>query len=373
MSAHLRDLDDTEDLVAADHDGLLRSAAMSGAHVRAVAHAVAEGALDRLTDLRPRAVVIVTGRSSIADRAARLAVALLASRFDAPVVVAPTLPGWIGPLDVVVVAGDDPGDRTYSDAAHRALRRRAELVAAVPLEGPVADAVGADHVADLSPRLPVDPRFSFVRLVAALVAVCGAFDAVRLHPAPPTLADIADLLDAEAVADHPDHESFHNQAKLLAYRVAGRTVVWAGDTAASTVVAEHVSATMAAVAGAASSSGDEQSALARLRVRVHSAGTATDSIFYDPDFDDAPPAEQARVMLLTTAERSWGAHQRIVGLGDVDVITEQVDAPDSPAGLMRPRVEPDHADAPADLAAHLTVVVRADLAAAYLELAGASA
>ncbi|GAC79656.1 hypothetical protein SAMN04488550_3190 [Gordonia malaquae] len=374
MSAHFRDLDDTDGLVAADRDGLLRSAAMSGAHVRAVAHAVAEGALDRLTDLRPRAVVLVTGRSAAADRAARFVVALLASRFDAPLVVTPSLPGWIGPLDVVVVAGDDPGDRAYADASQRALRRRAELVTAVPVEGPVADAIGSDPVADLSPRLRVDDRFAFARLVAVFVAVCTAFDSVRLHPAPSSLADIADLLDAEAAADHPSHESFHNQAKLLALRVAGRPVVWAGDTPASTVLAAHIASTVFTVAGIASAADDEQSALARLRVSAHSGASAADSIFYDPDFDDAPPAEQPRVILVTTANRGWGVEQRVSALGDVDVVTEQSDAPDYPGGLAeQPRRDPEFSDVPADLSAYLTVAVRADLASAYLELAGETA
>ncbi len=42
------DLDDTEGLLSADRDGLLRAASMAGAHVRAVAAAVDEGALDSL-------------------------------------------------------------------------------------------------------------------------------------------------------------------------------------------------------------------------------------------------------------------------------------------------------------------------------------
>ena len=42
------DLDDTEGLIAADRDGLLRAASTAGAQVRATAAAVAEGALDPL-------------------------------------------------------------------------------------------------------------------------------------------------------------------------------------------------------------------------------------------------------------------------------------------------------------------------------------
>ncbi|MCV7105140.1 TobH protein, partial [Mycolicibacterium chitae] len=56
------DIDDTEGLIEADRDGLLRSASMAGAQVRATAAAVDEGALDALRGAqRPRSVVWVAG------------------------------------------------------------------------------------------------------------------------------------------------------------------------------------------------------------------------------------------------------------------------------------------------------------------------
>lgn len=79
----LVDLDDSDALIAADREGSLRSAALAGAQVRAVATAVDESVLERLADLRPRSVVIVTGdgRSS---RAASLLVAALGDRLGVP-------------------------------------------------------------------------------------------------------------------------------------------------------------------------------------------------------------------------------------------------------------------------------------------------
>ena len=370
MSAPLRDLDDVDGLIAADREGLLRAAATSGAHVRAVAQASSEGVLTALTTARPRAVVVVTGGSLVARRAADFTVALIAAHLDTPLVVAPSLPGWVGPLDIVVLAGDDPGDRHYYDAALRALRRRAELVVAVPVEGPLADAVGTEKAVDLSPRLPVDPRFGFARLVAVLVAVCVALEAVRLHPAPPLLSDVADAIDAEAAADHPGNETFHNQAKLLALRLDGRPVVWAGDTPGAAVVAEHSAAVAFAVAGVASASVDEPVAVARARHSAASGTSGVDSIFYDPDFDPAPPATTPRTLLVTTAGRSWAAHRRIAGLTDVDVLTEEAVAePETAESANR---DERFVDSPADLTAYLTLAVRADLAAAYLELTGAT-
>ena len=59
------DLDDTEGLLAADRDGLLRAASMGGAHVRAAAAALDEGALDSVRgDDRPRTVIWVAGRGT---------------------------------------------------------------------------------------------------------------------------------------------------------------------------------------------------------------------------------------------------------------------------------------------------------------------
>ncbi|MFZ0906032.1 MAG: TobH protein, partial [Mycobacterium sp.] len=57
------DLDDTEGLLAADRDGLLRAASTAGAQVRAAAAALDEGALDAVRgDDRPRTVIWVAGR-----------------------------------------------------------------------------------------------------------------------------------------------------------------------------------------------------------------------------------------------------------------------------------------------------------------------
>lgn len=375
MSALTTDLDDVDGLLAADRDGLLRAAAMAGAQVRAVSQAQSEGALARLADLRPRAVVVVTGASATARRATDLVVATVAARFDVPLVSVPTLPGWIGPLDVVVIAGHDAGDPALADAAVRALRRRAELVTVVPVEGPLREAIGAQPIVDLSPRLVVDPRFGFCHFVAALTAVCVALSAVRFAPAPPDLADLADRLDGEAAADHPGQESFHNQAKLLAMRVADRSVVWAGDTPGANAVAAHASAVAFSVAGTVSSAASE-TVLAAGLLDGSNRPAPVDDIFYDPEID--PPRSAAiRGILFTTASRRWYAQQRNAGRAEIDVLAEHPAGSDSGAG------EPDQgsvaatsdlfADAPADLGEYLVLALRVELAAVFVRLMGEAA
>lgn len=369
MSALTTDLDDVEGLLAVDRHGLLRSAAMAGAQVRAVSQAQSEGVLDRLADLRPRAVVTVTGRSATARRAADLVTAVIGPRIDVPLVTVPQLPGWIGPLDVVAVVGSDAGDPALVDAAARALRRRAELVVAVPVEGPMRDVVGGAPIVDLSPRLPLDARFGFTGIVAALTAMCAALTAVRLQPAAPDLAAAADLLDAEAAADHPSHESFHNQAKLLALRVTGHQAVWAGDTAGAVVLAEHAAAVLFSVAGVVTQACDEPTLLTRLREGV-SGPAPSDDIFYDPEFDPPRPAA-LRGLMLTTAARRWHVERRVSSFGEVDVVAEL--SPDESPAASAPAVGDPLSDAPADLATYLLLALRAELAAAFVRLMGETA
>lgn len=359
-------LDDVEALVAADREGLLRSAAMAGPQVRAIAEAQAEGVLEPLATVRPRAVVIVVGGSLLAARAANVIVAAVAERIDVPLVVGSGLPGWIGPLDVVVIAGSDAGDRMLSDALSRAARRRAEIVMLAPLEGPLRDAAGVGRpgavpLIDLSPRLPVDPRFSFTGLVAGLVAVLAGLTAVRCVPSLPSLAEIADLLDDEALAGHPNRESFHNRAKLLASRAAGQRVLWSGAGPASTAAAAQAAAAFGEIGGLPAGVADEAAAVG---VLASAPVDPTAALFYDPDFDDAPASAAPRLFIVAPAARGWAAAARLSGY-DVEIVTErgEVDEAGHEVSPTEPRV-----DTPADLAALLVIVARAQCAAAYLAL-----
>ncbi|MGJ0120560.1 hypothetical protein ACQ7HM_15260 [Williamsia sp. MIQD14] len=363
------DLDDVTRLQSADVHGLLRAAALAGAQVRAVAAAVDEQVLAPLADLRPRAVVIVTGHGT-ARRAADLVVATLAARTDVPVVVADSLPGWIGPLDVVVVSGDDAGDMALADAAARSVRRRAEVVIDAPMEGPIRDAA-AGSALDLSPRVPVRPEFRFVGHVVALSSVIRALRAVRTAGPDLDLSALAEALDDEAGAAHPDNEVFHNAAKGLASRISGRPVTWAGDTPASTVLAVHASRTLHAVAGVGSVGCDLVEAVAAQAARPEASGEV-DSIFHDPEFDGPAGGPAVRVQVITTPGREWSLHQRMSVLSDADVVEV------GPAGDTGPApLEPgapagvEGIDTPADIAPLLLAALRIEMAAVYLRLIGA--
>jgi hypothetical protein len=210
------DLDDVEGLIGADREGLLRAASTTGAHVRALAAAVEEGALESVAGFRPRTVVWVAGRGTAATAGSMLA-ALLGTAAGQPFVVASDAPQWIGPLDLLVLGGDDAGDPGLTAAAATAVHRGARVVVAAPYEGPLRDAT-AGRAAVLSPRLPVNDAFSLCRYLAAGLAAVAAVDD-GMHP---DLAALADELDAEALRSSASRELFTNPAKALTERMIGR-------------------------------------------------------------------------------------------------------------------------------------------------------
>ncbi|MGA8544422.1 MAG: TobH protein, partial [Mycobacterium sp.] len=86
------DLDDTEGLLAADREGLLRAASTAGAQVRAAAAALDEGALDAVRgNESPRTVIWVAGRGA-AETAGTMLAATFGNWTAAPIVVAAEAP-----------------------------------------------------------------------------------------------------------------------------------------------------------------------------------------------------------------------------------------------------------------------------------------
>lgn len=354
MRSDLADFDDVEELQSADRDGLLHSVALAGAQVRSVAEARREGILEPLADLRPRSVVIVTGASAVGADAVRFVVATLGARVDVPIVVIPALPGWIGPLDVVVLAGDDAGDPALIDAGARSTRRRAEVVTLAPLEGPLRDAV-AGRVLDLSPRVSVRPEFRFCGLVAGLLAVCAALIQVRTTGGVVDFDELASALDDEAAANHPGREGFRNQAKLLAAKVQGREVIWSGDDAPTEVLAQHASVAFAALAAAPGASLALPAAVGAALLRA-SSGTSSESIFYDPDFD-GPARVPPQLLVISSAARQWQTRARL-GAVTADVLVDEADD------------EQTAVPGRDETMGYLVLMLRTEMAAVYLRLLG---
>jgi hypothetical protein len=326
------DLDDVEGLLAADRAGLLRAASMAGAQVRATAAALDEGDLDALkSDQPPRTVIWVAGRGN-AETAGTMLSATLGGSVAAPIVVASEVPPWIGALDVLILAGDDPGDPALVSAAATGVRRGARVVVVAPYEGPLRDATAGRSVS-LAPRVRVRDDFSLVRYLAAGLAVLQALDpGLRVD-----LAALADDLDAEAFRNSAGRELFTNPAKSLAERMSGRDVMLVGDNAGTLALARHGTAILLRIAHQGATAVGLADALVALHGGMGGSSGATESIFHDEQIDGPLPARVRTFVLATDAERPVVV-ARVSGLDDVDVINAE-DVPvvsDEPAAAVPP-------------------------------------
>lgn len=360
------DLEDTEGLLAADRQGLLRAASSAGAQVRAVAAAVQESALDPLrVDDRPRSVIWVAGRGA-AEAAGTILAATLGGVTSQPFTLAGTAPPWVGPLDVLIVAGDDPGDPELVSAATTAVRRGARVVVMAPYEGPLRDAT-AGRAAVLAPRLAVPDEFGLCRYLAAGLAVLHAVDPRPIID----LGLLADELDAEALRNSAGRELFTNPAKLLAARVAERQVALAGDGAATLALARHGSSVLLRVANQATPAAGLADALVALR---DAALAGSGDGFADPDAAvfhdeqiDGPRPQRLRVLAVVLAAEQAGVAARTAGRDDVYLLAAE-DVPDGPGGSAGSGVSPA-LGGPAAAEQQLAILaVRLEMAAVYLRL-----
>lgn len=349
------DLDDTDGLIGADRDGLLRAASTAGAQVRATAAAVDEGALELVRgDGRPRTVIWVAGRGT-AETAGSMLAAALGGSAAVPIVIAAQAPPWIGALDVLIVAGDDPGDLALVGAAASGVRRGARVAVAAPYEGPLRDTT-AGRVAVLEPRIPVPDQFRLSRYLAAGLAVVQSVDP-RLRM---DLAGLADELDAEALRNSAGRELFTNPAKTLVERMARRRVVLAGDCAATLALARHGCSALLRIGHQVAAATGLADALAALRTRMPNGfRDPADALFHD-DQIDGPAGERLRVLALALAGERPVVAARVNRLDDVDIVSAE-DVPD----VEGPSVTAATQRAEQQLA---ILAVRLEMAAVYLRL-----
>lgn len=346
------DLDDVEGLLAADREGLLRAASMAGAQMRATAAALDEGVLEPLrSDQPPRAVVWVASRGAAEAAGAMLAAALGGST-AAPIVVASEVPSWIGALDVMIVAGDDPADPVLVSAAASGIRRGARVVVVAPDEGPLRE-VAAGRAVVLAPRLLIPDEFALVRYLSAGLAALQVVDSGMSVD----LAALADALDAEALRNSAGRELFTNPAKALAERLSGRDVVLAGGNAASVALARHVGAILLRVAQQPVAAVGLADALVALRRGLASNPTDYESsIFHDEEIDGPLPARVRTVVFATDEERP-AIVATLKGYDDVEVVSAD-DVPD--LVTPRPSGRPEQQ--------LVMLAVRLEMTAAYLRL-----
>lgn len=262
-------------------DEALRTLAEAGARVRREAGNAADALVQAVAayaeERRPRAVV-AAGPDS------RLLRAVLEPWCPVPFVAwpGPSLPGWAGTLDLVVVLAPDGSDTGAASAVAEGVRRGCRLAVACDPNSLVArHAVGRDCT--------VFPTAAGDQLAMAVVLL-EFLD--RLHLGPETDPEsVATALDEVAMACSPHRDLAVNPAKMLAIGLADATpLLWGGSVLAARA-ARRVAESLRRTSGRAALAGDAEHLLPVIR------GARMRDVFADP-FADAEDGDPRPVLVI---------------------------------------------------------------------------
>ncbi|WP_134772677.1 SIS domain-containing protein [Ornithinimicrobium flavum] len=241
-------LDDPEELQRKDSRDTLRALASAGAQVREAATLAGEAGVDRLGSMdRPRSVLVaaIGGSSIVAE------VLELLAEPGSPVPVQARrnlpLPGWVGPLDLVVavsLSGRAPGPLAV---AAEAARRGAMLLTVGADDSPLAEV--CRRARGVHVGVGAGRTSSRTALWTLLTPVLLGADRLGLLDLPDAqLQAVADRLDERAEEMRPSSEAFVNPAKVLAVQLAETVPVVLGDGPLGGVAAARASSMLARTA-----------------------------------------------------------------------------------------------------------------------------
>ena len=233
-----------------------------------------------------------------------------------PIVVAAEAPPWIGPLDVLVVAGDDPGDPALVAAAATAVHRGARVVVAAPYEGPLRDAT-AGRAAVLEPRLRVPDDFGLIRYLAAGLAALHVVDpGLRMRP-----RRARRRTRRRGVAQQRRSRVVHQPRQGACRPDVRAHVVLAGDCAADAGAGPPRRGDHAADRPPGGRGGRARRCARRaaLGTGAQSEADREAALFHDDEIDGPLPQRARTVVLTLDAERPVVA-ARVTGLDDVDMV-----------------------------------------------------
>ncbi len=298
-------LDDADALAEADPAGMLRTVAGSGAQVREAATHAAEAGVDSLADERPRAVVL----SAVGSSAASCEVLRALVADDAPLplleISGPSLPRWVGPLDLVIAVSRSGTAKPTVDVVTEAGRRGCRIVTITRDGSPlsrISDQVRALHVpADKAAR---HTRASLWSLAVPLLIIA---DALGLATVPSSdIAAAADRLDDVAEVCRPTSESFVNPSKRLAFEIAGHLpVVWGAGMLCRTAAKRFARQLHANAKYPALDGGIQEAAHGTVSLFDGPfASPAALDVFHDPFEDETPQSLPLRVVLMRDADES---------------------------------------------------------------------
>lgn len=390
-------LDAPDSLTRADAQGLLRGTAESGARTRTAIRLADDAGLAELRpDGRPRAV-LVAGYGPVTSCVADLLgafgnggvpVTLLrpTGAQAAPSALSWPLPGWAGPLDLLLIAtsgGEEPGLEALVEQAYR---RGCTVVAVTPARSTLAEATGqarglaiplASGPVPYEPPVPAQaaddgtgtgtgtavrqrtepPVIQPGTLWALITPFLALSDRLGLLSAPPSaLQSLADRLDRLAERCGPAVETYSNPGKTLAAELAGALPLLWSEGQVAGAAARHSALVFSALAGRPALVAELPEALAvhgALLTGAFAGGTDSSDFFRDRVEEAESP--HSRIVLLREHAPS--------GDSAVVVARDLAYAHDIPLSELEPGAD----SGPLEAAAELIATV--DFAAVYLTLA----
>jgi glucose/mannose-6-phosphate isomerase len=336
-------LDEPERLVALDAARMLANTASAGAAIREALATEADEILQPLVAQgRPRSLVVVGAGGSSAPGEVLAAVAGRGSPVPVFALGGPTLPGWVGPMDLVVAVSASGHTAETLSFVTEAQRRGCAVLgiggADSPLQELCATARGVSFwpVSRLSPLRDVQRARSLLwALSTPLILLAGHLGLVP-H-ARHGLTAAAARLDERAVQCGVQQDTIENPAKELSIHLTGGLpVVW-GSGDAGSVAARRLGRQLAENADWPSVTGVLPEAVrthAGLLAGPWAAPTAEEDIFRDRTLDEQPQA-RVRVVLLRDAQE----HPDTAGIAEA--VRQTCDSRDIPCvNLVAPAGHP---------------------------------
>lgn len=302
-------LDDPERLRRQDSRDSLRALATAGAQVREAITLSHEAGVERAAfGERPRSVLVgaLGGSSVVAD------VLELLAEPGSPVPVTVRrnlpLPGWVGPLDLVIAVSLSGRAAGPLALAIEAARRGAALLTVGASDSPLADVCRQARGVHIG--VGRDRTSSRTSLWSLLAPVLLAGDGLGLVDAPePVLLEAAARLDDQAESCRPSSESFVNPAKLGAVQLGETIPMVLGDNALTGVAAVRSASMMARTARMPATWGELPDAASQVVACFdgpftagggHGAMRGSADIFADP-FLDTPAQPSLGLLMLRDA------------------------------------------------------------------------
>ncbi|KRE57146.1 SIS domain-containing protein [Phycicoccus sp. Soil748] len=241
-------IDSEEAIAVLDSHQTLRGLATAGAQVREAISLSAEGGITRVAGgERPRSVLVASlgGSGVVCD------ILDLLAEPGSPVPVSVRrnvpLPGWVGPLDLVIAVSQSGRAAGPLALAAEAARRGASLLTVGSADSPLADVAAQARGVHIDiGRGRTTSRTALWSLLAPVLLAAGGLGLVDVGEQ--VLLETADRLDEVAEACRPSSESFVNPAKVLAVDLAEGVPVVLGDGPLNGVAAGRAASMLARTA-----------------------------------------------------------------------------------------------------------------------------